>query len=63
MKVKLKVGHILTIDDVKEIERLRWGYKFLEKEAPFTCHDCQSTETCEYAFDLYNLNGDCLAIK
>ena len=28
-----------------------------------TCSKCASSETCEYAFDAYNTDGDCLAIK
>lgn len=28
-----------------------------------TCHDCEHTGTCEFAWDLYNTNGDCLAQK
>ena len=28
-----------------------------------TCNDCSDKETCIYAFDLYNTNGDCLAEK
>ena len=29
----------------------------------FTCFKCKDNTTCEFAWDLYNLNGDCLAIK
>jgi hypothetical protein len=29
----------------------------------FTCDDCPSAPSCEFAFDLYNTNGDCLAEK
>jgi len=28
-----------------------------------TCHTCLSRGTCEFAFDPYNTDGDCLAIK
>lgn len=28
-----------------------------------TCVDCTLITTCEYKFDLYNFNGDCLADK
>ena len=28
-----------------------------------TCHTCLSNKTCEFAFDPYNTDGDCLAIK
>jgi len=28
-----------------------------------TCLKCKRNRECEYAFDLYNTNGDCLAIK
>ncbi len=26
-----------------------------------TCHDCTNLETCVFAFDPFNTNGDCLA--
>lgn len=29
----------------------------------FTCWTCKEVDTCIYAFDPYNLNGDCLALK
>lgn len=29
----------------------------------FTCCNCPHVTTCEYVYDLYNLDGDCLALK
>lgn len=29
----------------------------------FTCHGCGLAEKCQYAFDKFNTNGDCLAEK
>lgn len=29
----------------------------------YTCDDCQQVDKCEFAFDLYNTDGDCLAEK
>lgn len=29
----------------------------------YTCHGCADVETCEFAWDSYNLDGDCLAVK
>jgi hypothetical protein len=28
-----------------------------------TCDGCNNTSACDYAFDDYNMNGDCLALK
>jgi uncharacterized protein (UPF0212 family) len=28
-----------------------------------TCHDCSDKYDCDYAWDAYNTNGDCLASK
>jgi hypothetical protein len=28
-----------------------------------TCEDCLDNDNCEFAFDHYNTDGDCLAIK
>ena len=35
----------------------------LSKREDFTCSRCDRDESCEYAWDLYNTNGDCLAEK
>ena len=32
-------------------------------EGWYTCTYCASQRDCEYAFDLYSTNGDCLAEK
>lgn len=29
----------------------------------FTCDTCKQNDDCEFAFDAYNTNGDCLAEK
>ncbi len=29
----------------------------------FSCDDCSASKTCEWAFDPYNTDGDCLAEK
>lgn len=29
----------------------------------FTCDNCVACKTCEFAFDAYNTDGDCLAEK
>lgn len=29
----------------------------------FTCDGCVEADTCEFAFDPYNLDGDCLGEK
>ena len=46
----------------KEKAKVIWervGYDF-EK---CSCHECGVKETCDYVYDLYNTNGDCLALK
>jgi hypothetical protein len=34
-----------------------------EQLTKLTCDDCISSNVCEFAFDLYNTDGDCLALK
>lgn len=29
----------------------------------FTCDECGARQTCDFAFDVYNTDGDCLAEK
>lgn len=42
-------------------------YKFEQEDDhdchPSTCINCPINDTCEWAWDLYNLDGDCLAEK
>lgn len=33
------------------------------KREDLTCHTCPFKEVCEFAYDLYNTDGDCLASK
>jgi len=33
------------------------------KVEDYSCYDCGAWQTCEFAFDAYNTNGDCLAEK
>lgn len=33
------------------------------KKEDLTCNGCTEVDTCKYAWDYYNTNGDCLAIK
>lgn len=38
-------------------------YSGSNKEPEFTCSTCVNLAWCEYAYDLYNQDGDCLALK
>jgi hypothetical protein len=33
------------------------------EDAKFTCDHCPWLKSCVFAFDLYNTNGDCIALK
>lgn len=55
-----KLGPELTDD---EIQKLRDRVAKAEGVEKFTCDDCRDRRTCEWAFDSYNTNGDCLAEK
>jgi len=54
----------------KKLEEMFNNQKFLEfmserglKPADLTCCSCNFMDCCEFSFDPYNTNGDCLAIK
>ena len=34
-----------------------------EPPKEITCDSCQDPENCPYCYDLYNTDGDCLAMK
>ena len=42
---------------VRELGRLGIMYSYI------TCDDCPQRHTCPYAYDPYNIDGDCLAEK
>jgi hypothetical protein len=48
---------------VDELHAAREAEEILQAEAPFTCNTCLIKDDCEFAFDLYNLHGECLASK
>lgn len=38
-------------------------YEKMPNKNLFTCFKCKDNKTCPFAWDYYNLNGDCLASK
>ncbi len=55
-----KLGPELTDEEIKKLRERAVEYV---GETEFTCDDCRDRRTCEWAFDPYNTNGDCLAEK
>lgn len=58
--VKDFIGNLFrsTTEQYKKI------FSAVEKaELGFTCTDCDKRDICKYAFDYYNTNGECLALK
>jgi hypothetical protein len=54
------LGEYNTIDNFYYTTIIR----FIDNRmALFTCYDCIDKDKCKYAFDLYNREGDCLAVK
>lgn len=45
------------------IVREMMGPHGIKDVSEFTCFNCLDDKTCEYAYDLYNTHGDCLAVK
>lgn len=35
----------------------------LSLDTPMTCDECKDNESCQFAFDMYNTDGDCLDSK
>lgn len=50
-----------TIKFMMEMNNRAYGENFGIEQ--YTCFDCQLWKECEFAFDGYNTNGDCLAEK
>jgi hypothetical protein len=48
-QTRISLGHVL-------------GREVTSKTS-ITCETCRSNDDCEFAWDLYNTNGDCLAEK
>ena len=58
----------MSMGSVYHNNRREYITKGILKEADvsidkFTCCNCPLVESCQYAFDLYNLGGDCLCEK
>ena len=51
-KLIVKFSSINFVEPIKPIDDER-----------FTCNKCADKDDCEYAFDEYNTNGDCLKVK
>ncbi len=45
-----------------EADKTRKAMKMAD-DREITCQTCQDNDKCEYAFDPYNTQGDCLAMK
>jgi len=62
-----KDGEPLSKEHAKEhADKTRQALTVLRGEVSIdqiTCEECYSNAGCEYAFDMYNTNGDCLAEK
>lgn len=42
---------------------LRKAGIIIEKREDFTCNKCMDVLTCEFAWDLYNINENCVCDK
>lgn len=51
------------IDHSILIEHIDENYKEFYADIDFTCFGCTEKLKCKYAWDLYNINNDCLASK
>jgi MoaA/NifB/PqqE/SkfB family radical SAM enzyme len=47
----------------KQLQKTRTEVAALFDIEQFTCDDCPRKHECQWAFDAYNTNGDCLADK
>lgn len=47
----------------EQLQRLRAIAVSYTDAQEFTCDTCAARYTCEYVFDPYNTDGDCLAEK
>ncbi len=47
----------------EQLAAIRAEVASLFKIERFTCDECPARKTCEWAFDAYNTNDDCLAEK
>lgn len=47
----------------KEAQRHNWEEATVDIDKECTCNDCDRKDICDFAFDLYNYDGDCLWLK
>lgn len=55
----------MAIEQMKKNNEIavKRGYNTFPIPEKFTCDDCADKDVCDWAWDLYNTNGDCLATK
>lgn len=58
---KLNEKELQKLRDRLHNENVDLGYA--SQEDKYTCDDCPVKHDCDFVFDAYNLNGDCLAEK
>lgn len=54
------LGRERSPEELAEARRCSSAWFDIDK---FTCDDCRAQKTCDWAFDPYNTDGDCLAEK
>lgn len=59
MKIDVERVDIVVVPG-RQLDALEYGY---EGPANFTCDGCSWRAICNYAYDYYSTNGDCLASK
>ena len=45
------------------VEKLAKDGLYVPSKDEMTCNTCLDNTNCEFAWDLYNTGGDCLAVK
>lgn len=49
-----------TKEEQLKLNNELYPFEKVEDETIYTCYWCSINNTCEHAWDLYNINGDCL---
>lgn len=66
MDVNSEEGFTMTYEERYNEDSIREmgesGFPVPAKDV-FTCNKCVDADTCPWAWDLYNTDGDCLAYK
>lgn len=62
-RISLTIRRARRLTLAERVRRARVGIDERDVAGPFTCETCGERDSCAWAFDAFNLRGDCIASR